>query len=153
MAAVAGAVSATVAFAALYFSANQNAQNAAALSLASAQKFSDECRELWRNCRAAVSDCDEYEKCMEEILGSFELFSLAVNEQSLTGRVSDYIVETICDYLEQMSEAGCHDYVRPLTDKAHVCKELKSLVRQHRTRFRDPLKIGDMLNIPRSSMR
>lgn len=153
LAAVAGAISATAALAALCFSASQNAQTAAALSLSSAQKFSDECRDLWRKCRAASTDSAAYNESMQEILGSFELFSIAINDGNLSPRVHDYIVETICDYLNDMVDAGCEGYVQPLTEKPHVCKELKMLAIQHSRRFLDRDAIGKMLNIPASSLR
>jgi hypothetical protein len=152
VAAIAGAVSAIAAFAALCFSANQNAQNAAALSLSSAQKFSDECRDLWGRCRESADDSVAYNHCMQDILGSFELFALAVNESALTPRVRDYIVETICDYLDDMVEAGCQPYVQPLTEKQHVCKELKSLAIQHSGHFRHRSEVAEMLNISKSSL-
>lgn len=151
VAAVAGAISATAAFTALCFSANQNAQSASALSLSSAYKFSDECRTLWKEYENAKNPAD-CEKALQEILGSFELFSAAVNDGSLTPRIREYIVETMCDYLDGMVTAGCHGYVQPSTQKSHVCKELKSLVIQHRDKFEDVAAVAAMLNIPKSSV-
>lgn len=89
---------------------------------------------------------------MQEILGSFELFSIAVNDSILSARVNDYIVETICDYLNDMVLSGCHAYVQPLTEKSHVCKELKILAIQYKVRFDDPFAVASMLNIPKSSI-
>jgi len=151
-AAIASAVSAVAALTALCFSAHQNGQNAAALSLSSAQKFSEECRELWTRYRECIEDPDGVTNCLNDILGSFELFSIAVNDGTLTPRVREYIVETICDYLDGMVGAGCHDYIQPATEKAHVCKELKNLVVQNQSRFENAQAVAAMLNIPKSSI-
>ena len=152
LAAIAGSMSAIAAFAALCFSANQNSQNSAAISFASAQKFSDDCRDLWRRSRECVADPDLFDECVGEILGSFELFCIAVNDTSLNRRVLEYILETICDYLNDMVEAGYADYVKPRTIRPHVCKELKQLVIQNQHRFRDRRAVAEMLNIPQSSI-
>ena len=152
IAAIGGAISAIAAFAALCFSANQNSQTAAALSLSSAQKFSDECRDLWRRCRSASNDHIAFNECIGEILGSFELFSIPVNDGTLTPRVREYILETICDYLNGMVESGYSNYVQPHVEDSHVCKELKSLAIQNRNRLKNPSGVADMLNIPRSSL-
>lgn len=89
---------------------------------------------------------------MNEILGSFELFAIAVNDGNLTPKVREYIIETIRDYLDDMVDAGCHPYVQPLTEKRHVCKELKMLAVQNSSRLRNAVGVFDMLNIPKSSL-
>jgi hypothetical protein len=152
IAAIAGFLSAIAAFTALCFSASQNSLAASSVSFSAVQKFSDECRDLWRRSRDCTDDPDKFDECVGEILGSFELFAMAVNEGALTPRSLDYIIETICDYLNSMSSDGYIDYVQPRTEKQHVCKELKQLAIQHAHRFENPQTVAKMLNISASSM-
>jgi hypothetical protein len=152
LAAIAGALSAMAAFTALCISAEQNSHAAAAFSLGSVQKFSDDCRTLFKECHECGEDTAKFERCLTDILGSFELFSIAVNESRLTLRTRAYIVETIADYLDKMCRAGYHDYVVEMTEKSHSCRELKLLFIQHQSLFENRTAVADMLNVPRSAV-
>lgn len=152
VAAIAGAISACAAFAALCFAASQYAQAVSATSFSSVQKFSDDCRSLFKECHECAQDPVKFERCLTDILGSFELFSIAVNEGGLTDRTRIFIIETIAEYLDKMSEAGYHDYVVEMTEKPSNCRELKNLFVQHRRKFSSPQNVAEMLNVRSSSL-
>lgn len=144
--AIASGFSAVAAAVALGYTARQLRLQARATAFQTAERFLIEIRQRLDDCKRTVRKRKEFGPCVIELVASFELFCVALNDHILSSRARRFVTDTLIDYLDDMNEAGYGNHISGL-EAAHVCCETKAFVKANHKRFRDYDGVRQMLGM------
>ena len=135
----------------LIFAGLQSKSAARAIEISNSHAFVSQTYLLWKECIEIIGlepfDQDRFNLCLANILGQFEIAVISILERFSTGRRSQFVEETIVNYLDKMAEEGYSPYTRGMIIQNSDCKHLKDFCKQRAIRFSNPKLVFDMLNI------